>query len=100
MKFTEEEYSEIEDLAGLNYSLSQIALYLGVSPKDFIKVYNNTESLIHYHYNRGRLISEIEINRKLKDNAVAGNITAAQIFQKEAKRIQVENIRNKTLFGE
>jgi hypothetical protein len=100
MKFTEEEYQTIEDLAALNYLPSQIAMYLNVDKKNFLKLFDNPESQVRYHYERGRLVSEAQINLKLKENAVAGNITAAQIFQKEARRIEVQNIRNKVLFGE
>jgi|SRR5690606_12339190 hypothetical protein len=97
MKFTEEEYQTIEDLAGLNYLPSQIAMYLDVDKKDFIKQINNPESTISYHFTRGKLIAEAAVNIKLLENAKSGNITAAQIFQKESRRIEIQNIRNRTL---
>ncbi len=100
MKFTEEEYQTIEDMAGLNYLPSEIAVYLDVPKKDFVTVYNNKESLVRYHYDRGKLVATMEVNQKLLENAKAGNITAAQIYQKESKSIAAQNIRNKILFGE
>lgn len=99
----DEELSEeeiIEKLAGCNYGPSDIALYLGVKRKEFMEKWNDTESTIRYHYDRGRLLARVNVNQKLLDNAASGNITAAQIYEKNRRAIEVENLRNQIFFPE
>jgi hypothetical protein len=99
LKFSEEEFTSIEDLAGCNYSPEKIALYLQVDKKAFMQLWYDKESTVRVAYERGKLVSEFNINNKQKELANTGNITAAQIFLKEAERTEVNNIRNQCLFG-
>jgi hypothetical protein len=100
LKFSEEEFTSIEDLAGCNYSPEKIALYLQVDKQAFMRLWYDKESTVRVAYERGKLVSEFNINNKQKELANAGNITAAQIFLKEAERTEVNNIRNRILFGD
>ena len=100
LKFSEEEMTSIHDLAGCNYSPEKIALYLDVDKKAFLELWYQKESEVRKSYERGKLVSEFNINNKQKELAEAGNITAAQIFLKEAERTEVNNIRNRILFGD
>lgn len=99
-RFSDEELTSIEDLAGCNYSPEKIALYLEVDKKGFLETWNNKESFVRKAYERGKLVAEFHINNKQKELAVAGNITAAQIFLKESEKNEVNNIRNRILFGD
>ena len=90
----------VHDLAGCNYSPEKIALYLDVDKKAFLQLWYQKESDMRKAYERGKLVSEFNINNKQKELANAGNITAAQIFLKEAERLEVNNIRNRILFGD
>jgi hypothetical protein len=100
LKFSEEEFTSIEDLAACNYSPEKIALYLQVDKKAFMRLWYDKESTVRVAYERGKLVSEFNINNKQKELANAGNITAAQIFLKEAEKNEVNNIRNRILFGD
>jgi hypothetical protein len=100
LKFSEEEMTSIEDLAACNYSPEKIALYLDVDKKAFLQTWNNAESYVRKAYDRGKLVAEFSINQKQKELAVSGNITAAQIFLKESKENEINNIRNRILFGD
>lgn len=100
LKFSEEEMTSIHDLAGCNYSPEKIALYLDVDKKAFLQLWYQKESEVRMAYERGKLVSEFKINNKQKELAEAGNITAAQIFLKEAEKNEVNNIRNRILFGD
>lgn len=100
LKFSEEEITSIHDLAGCNYSPEKIALYLDVDKKAFLQLWYQKESEVRMAYERGKLVSEFSINNKQKELAEAGNITAAQIFLKEAEKNEVNNIRNRILFGD
>lgn len=99
LKFSEEEFTAIEDLAGCNYSPEKIALYLQVDKQAFMRLWYDNNSTVRVAYEKGKLESEFKINNKQKELAEAGNITAAQIFLKEAEKNQVNNIRNQCLFG-
>lgn len=99
-RFSDEELTSIEDLAACNYSPEKIALYLDVDKKSFLQTWNIKESFVRLAYDRGQLVAEFSINQKQKELAVAGNITAAQIFLKESEKNEVNNIRNRILFGD
>lgn len=100
MIFTDEELATIEMMAGTNYSPKQIALYLGVDSKKFMKLYNDKNSVVRVAYERGLLETTFDVQRKQVENARSGNITAAQIFLKESKEIEAKNILNRVLYGE
>jgi hypothetical protein len=100
LKFSEEEFTSIEDLAACNYSPEKIALYLQVDKQAFMRLWYDIESNVRVAYEKGKLVSEFKINNKQKELAEAGNITAAQIFLKEAEKNEVNNIRNRILFGD
>ena len=99
MKFSEDEYTSIHDLAGCNYSPEKIALYLDVDKKAFLELWYQKESAVRQAYERGKLVSDFNISNKQKELAEAGNITAAQIFIGLRKDTEVETIRNQCLFG-
>jgi hypothetical protein len=100
LEFSDDQYTDIHNLAGCNYSPERIALYLDVNKKAFMQLYRDPGNEVRRAYDRGKLIAEFNINNKQKELAEAGNITAAQIFLKEAERTEVNNIRNRILFGD
>jgi hypothetical protein len=100
LRFSEEEMTSIHDLAGCNYSPEKIALFLDVDKKVFLKLWYDNASDVRKAYDRGKLVSEYLINLKQKENAESGNITAAQVFLKEKENNDIENIRNRILFGD
>lgn len=100
LKFSEEQYTAIHDLAGCNYSAEKIALYLDVDKKAFLQLWYQKESMVRQSYERGKLVSDFNISNKQKELAEAGNITAAQIFIGLRKDTEVETIRNRILFGD
>lgn len=96
---SDDELTTIEDLSACNYSPEKIALYLSMDKKAFLEVWYDKESLLRVAYDRGQLASEFVINQKQLDLAKSGNITAAQVFLKEAEKNEINNIRNRVLFG-
>ncbi|WP_027064580.1 hypothetical protein [Maribacter sp. Hel_I_7] len=99
MKLSQEEYEQIEDLSAANYGVDKIAMYLSLDKKEFRIDWENLNSLVRHHYDRGQLVADFEINQKLLENARSGNITAAQIFEKNRERVQVENLKEQIYFG-
>lgn len=98
--FSDEDLTIIEQLSGCNYSPEKIALYLDMGKKEFLKEWRNPDSLVRTAYDRGKLVSSFLINQKQKENAESGNITAAQVFLKEAKEEEAKNILNNVLYGD
>lgn len=100
LKFSEEEFEAIEKLSGCNYPPEKIALYLQVDEKLFMDLYQDIKSDVRRHYDRGKLVADFEVNSKQQELAMAGNITAAQIYLKEKEKNEIENIRKKCLYNE
>jgi len=96
---SDEDLETVFNMAACNYAPSDIALHLGVDKKLFLALYNNKESDVCQSYNAGKLSTNLAIMSKQKELAEGGNITAAQIFLRESERIEVENIKNRLLFG-
>ncbi len=96
---TDEEIKIIEDLSACNYSPEKIALYLDADKREFMRQWKTKDSLVRVAYDRGKLVSTFEVNRKQKENAQSGNITAAQIFLKESKEEEAKNVLYNILFG-
>jgi len=97
---TDDEITIIEELSGCNYSPEKIALYLDADKKEFMRLWQTKDSLIRIAYDRGKLVASYEVNKKQKENAQSGNITAAQIFLKESKEEEAKNILNNVLYGD
>lgn len=97
---TDDEITIIEQLAACNYSPAEIALYMDADKKEFLKLWRTEDSLVRIAYDRGKLVSTFEVNKKQMENAQSGNITAAQIFLKESKEQAAKNNLFKILFGD
>lgn len=99
LKFSEEEITSIEDLAGCNYSPEKIALYLQVDKKAFMRLWYDKQSAVRVAFEKGKLESEFKINNKQKELAESGNITATQIFIGLREATEVARIRDQILYG-
>ncbi len=99
VRLSQEELEQIETLAGAGYGPEKIAVYLDVPVKDFLKEWRNPETLVHFHYNRGVLITDAEIGMKLTENAKGGNITAAQQLAKMRWEQYLNDCKNQIYFS-
>lgn len=100
LKFSEEEIDQVMSLAACNYTPELCAVHLGVDKEAFLQLWRKSESEIRQAYDAGKLKATFGIMDKQRELAESGNITAAQIFLKESKEIEINNIRNQCLFGE
>ncbi len=94
MNFTNEQIEEIENLAGINYTVKQIAMYFDIPVNELQKQFDNKESVFRYHYDRGRLISQAKVDMDLLTSAQGGNMTAKQQFEKIRQTRHFENLRD------
>ena len=99
LKFSEEEYTSIQDLAACNYSPEKIAVYLQVDKNLFLNLWYDKDSHVRKTYELGKLVADFEISNAQKDLAKKGNITSTQIFINLRKDTEIEAIRNQILFG-
>lgn len=98
MKFTDEQIKEIESLAGINYSVKQIAMYFDMDQKELQSEFENTESEFRYHYDRGQLIAQAEIDKATLESAKKGNITAQQRYDKKIRELRIKQAKER-IFG-
>ncbi|AXP79180.1 hypothetical protein CJ739_80 [Mariniflexile rhizosphaerae] len=89
----------IEKLAGCNYGPREIAMYLDMSEKTFMKAWLDKTSAIRHHYEKGKLEADFDINQKLLDNAKTGNITAAQQYFKQVEERKVQDLKAQIYYG-
>jgi hypothetical protein len=78
--FSQEEIAEIEKMAGLCFTPEQIAIVLQVDAEEFRAEYNNTNSQVYLHYQRGSLIHECEVRNSIYQLAKGGSSTAQQQY--------------------
>lgn len=100
MIFTQEQIETIESLAGINYAVKQIAMYLGVPVKDLQNEFNDIDSKFRYHYNRGKLMSQAMVDMKLLESAKGSNLTAMQQLEKIRLARHFENMRDQLIYGD
>ena len=99
VRLSQEEFEQIEDLAACNYRPQQIAKYLDIDKADFMAAWMNPRHPVRFHYDRGQLIADADVNQKALEHAKSGNLTAMQIYQKNRATVKLENLKNQLLFG-
>ena len=100
MELTPAQYKEIEKLAAVNYSVKQIAMYLDVDAKAFQKAFSNPESKVRYHYDRGCLVTQAELDMANLKRAKDGNMTSIQQWKKDANSQKLENLKKQVFYDE
>ena len=97
LSLTEEQYQAIANLAATNYSIKDIATYLGINPSLLRREFENPESLVRFHYDKGILEAQFGIDNKLLENAKTGNITATQESKKATEKRAFDNHKHRIL---
>ena len=100
MEFTEEQIEEIESLAGINYTIKQMAMYFNIPIKELQRQFDDKTSEFRFHYDRGQLIAQAQIDMKVLESAKGGNTTAQQQIEKIRDARKFENIRDQLLYGD
>ncbi len=98
MEFTPEQLATIESLAGISYTIRQIAMYFDISVQLLYNEYQDKESEFAYHFDRGKLMASADVDMQLLKDAKDGNLTAAAMFKKAEKTSRINNLKNE-LFG-
>jgi hypothetical protein len=95
MDLNDDQIESIVKLAGCNYTPEKIALFLGIPETEFLQEFADQESKVYYHFNRGLLIANAEMDMSLLDAAKKGNITAYQTHKKESFYQKIENSKKR-----
>jgi hypothetical protein len=99
MNLIDQDIQTIEELAGLQYSWREIAVYLGVNKVKFKAVWSDPDSQLREAYDRGRLVCNTDIQIQLQKNAMAGNITAIQMYEKNRDARKAEDEKERIIYG-
>lgn len=89
----------IEQLAGAGYGPREIAIFLNTDVRAFKKQWDDPNSTIRYHYDRGILMVEGKIAMGIAGLAVGDPAAAKQHMQIVAAR-EFKNTNTKLLNGE
>lgn len=107
MTLTPSQLKDVENLAAINYSIKQIAMYLDVDYKEFNRAFTiSTEDPeykpghIRYHYDRGRLVTQAEIDKANLKRAKDGNLTSIQQWKKDANTQKLENLKKQVFYDD
>ena len=100
MQLSPEQFNDIEQLAAINYSVRQIAMYLDVDYTLFHRAFSEPDSMVRYHYDRGKLITQAEIDKANLKRAKDGNMTSIQHWKKDATAQNLENLKKQVFYDE
>ncbi|MBY0066809.1 MULTISPECIES: hypothetical protein [Empedobacter] len=95
---SEEQYEQLEKLAGAQFSLRRIAQFLDVNEDIFITLANTKGTRVYDCINRGRMAVEYSINNAMIEKAAKGDTSANFQFEKSKESRRVDEIR-KHFFG-
>ena len=98
MELTDKQKADIEMMGAINYTIKSVALYLGFDQDDVVREFADTDSDLRYHYERGQLMAQADIDLEVMKNAKDGNLTATQIYKKSEKQNRLNNLKHE-LFG-
>ena len=100
MDFTPEQIENIELLAGINYTVTQIAMYLDIPAGELYRQFGQKDSTFRHHYDRGKLLGQAKVDMDLLKSAQGGNMTAKQQFEKVRQTRHFENMRDQKIYGD
>lgn len=92
MKLTKQQLEEIERLAGLFFSIKEVALIIGVNTIAFSREVKTFDTVAYQHYNKGRLLKEAEIRTTTMTMAKQGSTPALNQAIKLWQEQQIKNL--------
>jgi len=105
MELTPEQQKTIEQLGGLHYSAEKVAMYLELDRAEFLAEFNTPETdpkyktgNARYHYDRGLLLAQAEVDKANLKRARDGNLTSVAQFKKDVTIQNFENAKRRILY--
>lgn len=78
MDFTQEQLTEIQNMAGLFFTPEEIAINIEVDPDDFSNLIKAQSGDAYKHYMAGRFSSDVELRKAVQQAALNGSTPAQQ----------------------
>ena len=93
--------AQIEELAAERYTLKHIAIMLNLGARDtkrFFALATTPGTEVNLHYIRGQQAAELEIDKKLQENAEDGDIDSAKLIRERNQQNKLDTLKHE-LFG-
>lgn len=90
---------QVEQLASCGFTTTEMALYLGLSKKQFQSQATTPDTKIWEAIKRGQLQTDFTIIFKQLELAKSGNITAVQVFDKLQFKKKLQQLKEQIYFG-
>jgi hypothetical protein len=105
MELNPEQQKTIETFGGLNYPAEKIAMILDMDREQFLVQFGTPDAdpayqtgNIRYHYDRGQLMAQAEIDKANLRRAKDGNQTSIAQYKKDVLQRDVENAKLRTVY--
>jgi hypothetical protein len=105
VQLSDDQLLTIETFGGLNYPPDKIVMILNVNPGDFFADFNLIDSdpaylpgQIRYHYDRGQLLAQAEIDKANLKRAKEGNLTSIAQYKKDIIHRDIQNVKKRTVY--
>ncbi len=105
MDLTPDQYKTIEQLGGLHYSPEKVAMFLDLEREAFLAEFHTLEhdpdyksGNVRYHYDRGLLIAQTEVDKANLKRARDGNLTSVAQFKKDVTLQNFELAKRRILY--
>lgn len=82
MNYSEDVLAEVEKYAGLLLEISEIALLVNISVKEFKREIKNSNSSVYKAYHRGKLKTKIRLRENVLKFAQKGSPQAEMLVEK------------------
>ncbi|HMT28022.1 MAG TPA: hypothetical protein PKD91_01960 [Bacteroidia bacterium] len=92
MELTAEQLDEIENFAGLYFTVEEVALILELDPEKFRELYHDKSGDVYKRYTKGYLISESKVRKCLLDLALRNSSPAQDAIRKLSKDTRNKNM--------
>jgi len=89
--YSKDNLEDIMTDAKLGFSLSEIALRLGITEQELFLDYQNDKTQVKLFYDAGRSLGKIETDRPLFNLAKNGSATAKQAYDLKLKEANLTN---------
>lgn len=105
MNLSKEQLDLVETFGGLNYPPEKIVMILDVDQEQFFQDFNLPDSdseyksgQIRYHYDRGQVMAQAEIDKANLKRAKEGNNTSIAQYKKDTIYRDIQNAKKKTIY--
>jgi len=98
LDLTPEQITDLEKLAGIAFPPEKIAIYFGIPEDQFLEEFNNSDSKIRYHYDKGLLQATADVNKGTLKRAKDGNLSSIAQLGKDLYQQKISASKKRRMF--